>query len=231
MVKSAESPPTERFFPGRIRLAIMRAMSAFGRVAALVTLLVLSLSSVVVAAPAAPLSPHAFRKVVERTRSAVVPVVSTPRGTAVLVGVGGDLLAPARLVRDGRILVELEGNQREAVLVHRDEAIGLAMLKIEATPGASFPAAHVGSASRLDRGDPLVALAFDRRGKLITHAGSFEGRRDVKGIEHLRTSVDGPIGSALFNRRGELVAVHAGRRRATIPIDAVKQRFAPADRP
>ena len=77
-------------------------------------------------------------------------------------------------------------------------------------------------------GDVVVCPAVAAR-NAPTHAGTYDGKRVVKGLDHLRTTVDGPIGSALFNRRGELVALHAGRRRATIPIDVVKQRFAPPD--
>ncbi len=219
----------------------MRRMSSTGRALALrlappalLALLLASNASAAPPAPAAtgaPLSPHAFRKLVERARPAVVPVVSKPRGTAVLVGVNGDLLAPAKLVRNDRLEVEVEGTKLQARLVKRDEQLGLALLALEASAPVTWPAAHVGSAGSLAKGEALVAVAFDTKGKLVTHAGRYDGRREVKGVDHLRTTVAGPQGSAVFNRRGELVAVHAGKRRATIPIDAVKQRFASADAP
>ncbi|MFN7132208.1 MAG: trypsin-like peptidase domain-containing protein, partial [Myxococcales bacterium] len=207
----------------------MRAMFRSGRAllrSAAPLLLALLVASPAVAGQEPPFSAHAFRKLVERTRQAVVPVVSEPRGTAVLVGVRGDLLAPARLVRGGALTVAIGGERLRAAVVRVDAATQLALLALESPEGASFPAATVGSEASLQKGEPLLALAFDRTGALLTPTGRFEGVLAGKDGARLRTSVPGPLGAALFNRRGELVAVHAGRRLTTFGIDAVKERLA-----
>ena len=175
------------------------------------------------------ISPHAFQKLVERTRGAVVRVTSRPEGTAVIIGVHGELLAPAQLVKGKTLVVELKGQPFIATLREKDAALGLALLSLDA---GDYPAATVGTAAGIVKGSFLLGLAFDRKGKLATSTGTFDRESRAKdGAVRLRTDVAGPIGTALFNARGELVAIHAGARLSTVPIDAVRARFAPRPAP
>ena len=175
------------------------------------------------------LSQFAVQKLVERTRGAVLHVVSEPRGTAVLIGVQGELLADERLVAKDRLTVEIDGERREALLVERDREIGVALLKL---PAGDYPAAVVGSVSLLPPGGALVGLSFDGKGALRAEVGHFAGLAAAKespaSIGRLRNDVAGPSGSALFNSKGHLVAIHAGRPRGTLSIDALRARFASA---
>jgi hypothetical protein len=63
------------------------------------------------------------------------------------------------------------------------------------------------------------------RASLGRLAGS---RRAGNGLTHLRTDVAGGPGTALFNSRGELVAVHAGPRVAAVPIEEIRARLGAA---
>ncbi len=205
--------------------AIIRAMPqpCAGLAAGLVVAVALSAPS---PAAAEDLSPHAVTNLVERIKGSVVRVVSSPSGSAVLIGVGGQLLAPSSLVRKGVLSVELAGERRQAKVLATDPAFGLALLALEE---GQYPAATVGSAVRLSKGAALVGLAFDEKGNLSTYQGHFTSARKSKRATHLITDVGGPVGSAVFNSRGELVAIHAGAPRATIPIEELKTRFAPPD--
>lgn len=180
------------------------------------------------AAPEA-LSARALGKLVDRARPALLRVAAPRAGTAVLVGVGGELLAPAALSSNGALrTVDSAGREREAKLVARLADVGLALFALE--PG-SYPAAPVGSALSLKPGSALVGLYFDRRGAVAASAGHFDRLRGRPGgPARLRTDVDGPLGTALFNARGELVAVHAGPPLATVPIDEIRARLS-APRP
>lgn len=184
--------------------------------------LILTLALPAAAAPE-KLTQHAFRKLVERTQGTVLKVVSRPRGTAVLVGVQGELLADLRQVVKGRLAVEVGGERREAVLVDSAPDLGLALLRL---PADDYQAAPVGPLSSLKPGSALLGLGFDARGKLRADAGRFAGERKQRGRRVLRTDLPGGGGTAVFNSRGQLVAVHAGRPLGTIAIDDVRARFA-----
>jgi S1-C subfamily serine protease len=179
------------------------------------------------AALAEQLSTHAFQKLVDRVKPAVVRVVEPVPGSAVIIGVGGELLAPAPLARKGSLTVEVAGEKRRAKLVASDPALGLALLALDA---GEYPAATVGSAGKLAKDAFLVGVAFSEAGKFATAAGHFTRAKKGRGATHLVTDVAGPSGSAVFNSRGELVAVHAGSPRATIPIEELRSRFAPPAR-
>jgi len=180
------------------------------------------LPSPAVAVPEA-LSPHAYRKLVERVQPCVLKVVSEPKGFAVLVGVGGELIADERLFGKGGVAVEYKGERREAVVVERDAELGLVLLRL---PADDYPAAPVGEAQALQKGEALVGLAFSAKGALVAEPGHFAGTRSVKGVTRLRNDVAGPPGTALFNVRGQLVAIHAGRSHATVAIEELRSRFA-----
>jgi hypothetical protein len=189
-------------------------------------------STVLLLAPdaaAAPeqLSPFAFKNLVERTRAAVVRVVAPSGGTAVIVGVSGELVADLYLLDKDRLVVEVKGEKKTATLLAKDGELGLALLRL---PPDDYPAAAVGSASTLNAGSALVGLCFDERGKLRAEIGHFAGTKTGAGPAHLRTDVAGGAGTALFNSKGQLVALHAGRPRATFAIDEVRARFAPKAR-
>jgi hypothetical protein len=170
------------------------------------------------------LSPHAFKKLVERTRGAIVPVVSKPKGMAVIIGVEGHLLAPAELVRNDALTVELDGRKLDAKLAQRNDELGVALLTLE--PGA-YPAAVAGSASSLEKGRFLLGLSLDRKGKLVTAHGHFERiGKAPKGLPVLRSDVACGSSAALFNSRGELVAVRVARKRATFPLEEIRARLA-----
>jgi hypothetical protein len=184
-------------------------------------------STVLLLAPdaaAAPeeLSPFAFKNLVERTRAAVVRVVAPSGGTAVIVGVSGELVADLYLLERDRLVVEFKGEKKTATLIAKDDELGLALLRL---PPADYPAAAVGSAGTLNAGSALVGLSFDEKGKLRAEIGHFAGTRAGEGPAHLRTDVPGSAGTALFNSKGQLVALHAGRPRATFSIDDVRARF------
>lgn len=176
------------------------------------------------AAEPEPLSPHAFRKLLERVQPCVLKVVSRPAGFAVLVGVKGELIADDKLLRKDASFVEVEvkGEKREATLVTRDAELGLALLRL---PDDEYPAATVGEARSLQRGDALVGLSLDARKGAVGEPGHFAGTHEVKGVTRLRNDVAGPPGTALFNTRGQLVAVHAGRSHATVAIEELRERF------
>ena len=169
------------------------------------------------------LSPHAFQKLVERTRGAIVPVVSKPRGMAVIIGVEGHLLAPADLVRDHALTVEIDGRKLEAQLAQRDEALGVALLTLE--PGA-YPAAVAGSASSLEKGRFLLGLSLDKKGKLATAHGHFKQLGKTRaGLPTLHTNVPCGSGAALFNSRGELVGIRVARKRTTFALEEIRTRL------
>jgi len=188
--------------------------------------LILFLLAVAPSPPQERVSPFAFRKVVERARPSLVRIVSEPRGTAVLVGVHGELLTSAHLVRGSHVSVEYRGETRTATLVVKDEESGAALLAL--APG-DYPAAAVGSPATLAPGRFLVGLSLDASGELAAAPGHvFETLRPAEGgPPHLRTDVAGPAGSALFNSRAELVALHVGPRLATVPIDELRARLTP----
>ncbi|HEY3446747.1 MAG TPA: serine protease [Myxococcales bacterium] len=171
-----------------------------------------------------PLTPHAFRRLVERVQPCVLKVVSQPSGFAVLVGVKGELIADDKVLgKDAvTVAVEVKGERREATLITRDTELGLALLRL---PDDEYPAASVGEAKNLQRGDALVGLSFDAKKGPVAEPGHFAGTRDVKGVTRLRNDVAGPPGTALFNTRGQLVAVHAGRSHATVAIEELRERF------
>ncbi|MBI5545243.1 MAG: trypsin-like peptidase domain-containing protein [Deltaproteobacteria bacterium] len=174
------------------------------------------------ATPSDELSPHAFQKLVDRTRGAILKVVSSPRGTAVLIGARGELLVDDRLAGKDGVAVEYQGERRQATLVAREPTLGLALLRL---PPDVYPAAPAGSARKLLPGNALLGLAFDTRGTLQAKVGHFAGTREVRGLTRLRNDVAGPAGTALFNTQGQLVALHCGRPRATLPIDELRARF------
>lgn len=184
--------------------------------------LILTLALPAAAAPE-ELTQHAFRKLIERTQGAVLKVVSQPRGTAVLVGVQGELLADLRSVVKGRLAVEVRGERREAVLVDAAPDLGVALLRL---PVDDYPAAPVGALASLTPGSALLGLRFDDKGQLRADAGRFAGERKQRGRRVLRSDLPGTGGTAVFNSRGQLVAVHAGRPLGTIAIDDVRARFA-----
>ena len=174
------------------------------------------------------LTPHAFKKIVERTQPAVVRVAARPFGTAVLVGVKGELIADSRLVGKDGLEVDLKDGRLRATLIGKDDELGLALLRL---PQGDYPAAAVGSGGALSPGSALVGLSFDEKGALRAEVGHFAGTKAAKGAQHLRTDVAGPAGTALFNSKGQLVALHAGRPRATFSIDEVRARFVPPRSP
>jgi hypothetical protein len=172
------------------------------------------------------LTPLAFRNLVKRTRGSLVRVVSQPQGTAVLVGVGGEILAPDRLVRDGALVVEHKGERLKAKLLRRDADLGLAMLVLAS---GSYPAATIGSAARLKAGDALVGLSFDGRGELATTAGHFDRASKLKGgMTSLRCDLRCSADAVLFNSRGELVGLRVARKRSAFPIDEIRARLSGA---
>jgi len=173
------------------------------------------------------LTPHAFKKIVERTEHAVVRVAARPFGTAVIVGVKGELIADLHLVGKDGLEVDFKDGRIRATLVSKDDELGLALLRL---PDGDYPAAAVGSAAALAPGSALVGLSFDEKGALRAEVGHFAGARPTAGPTHLRTDVAGPTGTALFNSKGQLVALHAGRPRATFSIDEVRARFVPKAR-
>lgn len=189
----------------------------------------LALASTAMAAEPEELSPHAVRKIVDRARGAIIRVVSEPQGTAVLIGIHGEVLADLRLVARDRLDVEARGERRVATLVDQDPLLGLALLRL---PAGEYPAASVGSSAALVSGDALVGLAFDARGGFRALVGHYAGGAQARaGAARLRTDVPGPPGTALFNSKGQLVAVHAGRPRGTLGIDDVRRRFAASRSP
>lgn len=175
------------------------------------------------------LSPRALGKLVDRARPALLRVAAPKSGTAVLVGIGGELLAPAALA-SGATLTAIDGSgrAREAKLVARLSDVGLALFALE--PG-TYPAAPVGSALSLEPGSALVGLFFDRRGAVAASPGHLGRLLRAGARARLRTDVDGPLGTALFNARGELVAVNAGPPLATVPIDEVRARLSASRTP
>lgn len=199
-------------------MPVPRPVCALGLAAALLALPLRSAA----AAPAEQLSSHAFKKLVERTSPAVLRVISEPRGSAVLVGVGGEIIVDEKLVVKGSVAVEYRGERREAVLVGKDPELGLALLRL---PADDYPAATVGTAQTLADGSALVGLSVDPKGALRAEPGHFAGRRSVKGVTRLRNDVAGPGGTALFNSKGQLVAIQAGRVHAAVAIEELKARF------
>jgi hypothetical protein len=190
--------------------------------------LALAASMLATLAPAAAaepeeLSPRAFHKLVDRVRSAIVKVVSEPRGTAVILGVRGEVVADERLWGKSGLMVEYNGERRSATLESKAPELGLVLLRL---PGDDYPAAVVGTASALTPGAALVGLAFDAKGAFKAEVGHFAGAKAVGGITRLRSDVPGPAGTALFNSKGQLVAIHTGRPRATLAIDELRTRFA-----
>jgi hypothetical protein len=233
---------------------------------ALIALACLFLASGARALPES-ISARAMGRLVERARPSLLRVTTPPGGTAVLIGVGGELLAPALLVKKDAVQVELAGEARAARLVARLSEVGLVLLALEPNQSAegrsssgplvrglepnqsaegrsssgplvrglepgTYPAAPVGNARALRPGSALVGLYFDRKGALAASAGHFGALRTRPGgPSRLRTDVEGPLGTALFNSRGELVALHAGPPFLTVPIDEVRARIAAATRP
>ncbi|MGC4115870.1 MAG: serine protease [Myxococcales bacterium] len=194
-------------------------------VAGLATLALSALPCASAFAEPEPLSPHAFKKLVERVQPCVLKVVSPrPGGFAVLVGVKGEVIVDDRVLgKDALTIgVEVKGERREATLVERDAELGLALMRL---PDDDYPAASVGEAKALQRGDALVGVAYDAKKGPVAEPGHFAGTREVKGVTRLRNDVAGPPGTALFNSRGELVAVHAGRSHATVAIEELRARF------
>ncbi len=251
------------------------------------------------------ISARAMGRLVERVRPSLLRVTTPPGGTAVLIGVGGELLAPALLVKNDALQVEFAGEARSARLVTRLSELGLALLALEPNRSAegrtpsgplvrglepnrpaegrtpsgplvrglepnrsaegrstsgplvrglepsqpaegrtpsgplvrrlepgSYPAAPAGTARALQPGSALVGLYFDRGGSLAVSAGHLGAIRTNPGRPtRLRTDVEGPLGTALFNSRGQLVALQAGPPFATVPIDEVRARIAAAPGP
>lgn len=178
------------------------------------------------AAPGRPakeaVSPHAFRKLVESTRGSVVRLVDA-KSTGVVIGIHGELLVPEEAAGKGPVAVEYKGARLQAEVRARDRVLGLALLSL---PSDDYPAATVGASARLAPGSFLLGIAWDRAGKLSTTAGRYHGLAKGKGSPRLRAEVGGPPGFVVFNARGELVGVHVPRRRAVVPIDEVRVRFA-----
>ena len=73
----------------------------------------------------------------------------------------------------------------------------------------------------------MLGLSFDRKGALATSVGRFERmHRGKAGLPTLRTDVFCGSSSALFNGRGELVALRVARKRAIIPIEEIQSQLA-----
>jgi len=140
-------------------------------------------------------------------------------------GVHGELLTSAHLVRGSQVSVRVPGRDP-------DRGAGRQGRGIRCRPARARARRLPGGDGRLD-GDArpgrfLVGLSLDASGELAAAPGHvFETLRPAEGgPPHLRTDVARPAGSALFNSRAELVALHVGPRLATVPIDELRARLA-----
>jgi len=184
--------------------------------------------SAVGAAPGSP-SAHAVRRLIERTSGALLAVDRPGSGTAVLVGVEGELVAPVSLVQGEALKVRFKDQVLEARVMTKDEKLGLALLKL---PPGDYPAANVGSARRLVRGSFLLGLCIGRDGHLQTQRGRVLKNAAVRGeVVHIQTDLGGPSTCALFNARGELVAVRRpGGSGTAVTTDAIRARLVNGER-
>lgn len=160
-------------------------------------------------------------------------ILGTERmGSGIVVEAGG-LIVTVNYVVMGAGTVDVSfgrGRRMRADVVAQDFEVGLAVVRVKRT---GLPAARVGSAARVERGDPVVALASSApqewrvSGGVVTYLGEFEAQWEYLLDRGIVSSAPNPGwgGGGLFAMSGALLGVlslnlnEIARCSLAIPID------------
>lgn len=152
-------------------------------------------------------SPQSLMPAVLRVRSA------DGVGTGFFVTEDGYLVTNHHVVAGLRKVAKVVLHDRRALwatLVHQDEAVDLAVLKVA---GEGFQPVRWGDPDVLELGAPLVAIgyALDLPGEPTVTRGTLSARRTYRSVRYIQTDTTlnpGNSGGPLFNARGEVVGVN-----------------------
>jgi hypothetical protein len=148
-------------------------------------------------------------RVFEQNQRAVVQVVG-PRsaGTGVIVGAQGHVVTSTEYVGVKTAVVRFERQDHLATVVATDEELGIALIKMDAP--REFPATAVTKESLIPRGAWILGISVGKDGVAAPKPG-WVMRPQKAGSPYVEVDVKLPPGSPLFDTKGRLIAVAAGK--------------------
>jgi len=153
-----------------------------------------------------------------RIPGAQTPAIEYNYGTGFFVTSDGYLLTNHHVIAGAdKITVTLnDRTELDATLVGSDERSDVAVLKVKAMPGKSYPALPMGDSNAVKVGEPVLAIGspfgFDYSASAgIVSAKSRNFSRDIS-VPFIQSDValnPGNSGGPLFNRNGQVIGINS----------------------
>ncbi|MGQ0507911.1 MAG: S1 family peptidase [Myxococcaceae bacterium] len=165
----------------------------------------------------------ALRSAFESNLRSVVDVVGPRgRGLGVIVGAEGQVLTSVQYVSLRSAKVRREGQTLDAKVLMANAQLQVALLLLQ---GNDFPAAPARPFGPLLKGSWLVAIERTKPGPLEARIGQITKSSSDRS-PFVETNLSLKPGSPVFDAKGRLVGVCAGKNGRVLPLAAVKAQLA-----